>query len=1172
MRWLLLLSIGCTTGTKDDVPEPTPEPDTEVDSDTVPVVDTEVEEPACPPLAATAEPAALNPLERGIVRAEGGEAPYTFRLGQAGSSPILSESTGEYLSGEDAGTDVVVVTDTCGQEAEVTFVVVPHLEVIPTDVTMPVDTSLSLSVDGGSNDVSCTVVIDASEGTLSGCQWTSGRSTGTDVIHVVDGLTGDVIVVSIAVREQMQLEVPELVVALQPHPVDIPISSGSGHYDLTVTDGDAFLLDGMSIDGAALGEAVVTVQDQFLPSLTASIRAVVIPPQSPVPVLAGWNDSLLPVVAADLDGDGYDDAIVSQYNANTTVHRGGIVMVYRGTADGLDPTPIQQFEGTWREGLFGRSLAVGDLSGDGIADLVIGEEQFEHSTGRVLVYMGVGDGSFSTPPWIDKRGAVLGDRMGSAVSMCDIDGDGQLDLLIGARTVDDRTTSTTINSTGELSAWTVSPSGLSAAPLWSVLGAASDGDRFLSAAEQLGRNIRTGDVDGDGRCDVVASALGSDTVVVYASSDAQPGAHLPGTPSRVYEGEPGDEDFDYALELADLDGDGLDDVIAGGWRTDGTADQNRSGGAYIFFAADDDGRPALEPVLRGEASLSIVGSERNEELGVSLGVANLDTDGVLDLFIGGVKTDADVNDSGGVMWFSGADIAASEVGDVLTEADAIGAIYGEDVSGAFGLGAAYLPLAGAWVVTEGRSDRLGPSVGDIYVLAGDTRTTLSWPTQLGGAVIGWDDSMTLFDDGGEEPALLIASPGGAIGPDLIDAGQITQFSAGTSFDWFEDDDITDPTTPDLRASMETGWRIGNIGDIDQDGIDDLAVITRSQRDRPDVYDEQVDNFDECSSGASTTGMLSVYRGGQPPGHPDYLVYGPAASSRMERLASGDLNGDGYGDVVFTSIESDPEETLTIAYGRALGVEAVVLCDRWTIAPRRGESFGDNVVSLGDVDGDDCDDIAVSAPLADPGGTNRGAVWVLFGWGDACATDTPRHTGLAGPLTNGQMGHGLAVGDINDDGTLELLMGAPDEGVGRVYAYPLEEASLAATEVFTEFADADVLVTEVVAEGRQQDGGFGETVAVVSTEGAPWIAVGEPFFDMPGGPTESVGLVHLLRHDGTRMRVAGAVGLDLSHDPAAAEGGELGGGLVGLDGTLLIGAPYSSATYTETGAVYRLDIE
>ena len=43
----------------------------------------------------------------------------------------------------------------------------------------------------------------------------------------------------------------------------------------------------------------------------------------------------------------------------------------------------------------------------------------------------------------------------------------------------------------------------------------------------------------------------------------------------------------------------------------------------------------------------------------------------------------------------------------------------------------------------------------------------------------------------------------------------------------------------------------------------------------------------------------------------------------------------------------------------------------------GEQFGSAVAGIGNLDGKDQPDIAVGAPLDDDGGTDKGAVWILF---------------------------------------------------------------------------------------------------------------------------------------------------------------------------------------------------
>ena len=94
-----------------------------------------------------------------------------------------------------------------------------------------------------------------------------------------------------------------------------------------------------------------------------------------------------------------------------------------------------------------------------------------------------------------------------------------------------------------------------------------------------------------------------------------------------------------------------------------------------------------------------------------------------------------------------------------------------------------------------------------------------------------------------------------------------------------------------------------------------------------------------------------------------------------------------------------------------------------------DNFGSAVASLGDLNGDNILDIAVGAPLDDDGGTDRGAVWILFMNADGTVQFTQKISSTTGGFTgtlddNDQFGNAVAsIGDLNNDGISDIAVGA-----------------------------------------------------------------------------------------------------------------------------------------------------
>ncbi len=101
-----------------------------------------------------------------------------------------------------------------------------------------------------------------------------------------------------------------------------------------------------------------------------------------------------------------------------------------------------------------------------------------------------------------------------------------------------------------------------------------------------------------------------------------------------------------------------------------------------------------------------------------------------------------------------------------------------------------------------------------------------------------------------------------------------------------------------------------------------------------------------------------------------------------------------------------------------------------------DRFGRAVANLGDLDGDGVADIAVGAPLDDSGGTNRGAVHILFlnADGSVKSNSTLEHGGTNVPALADYDAFGISVanlGDLNGDGVTDLAVGAYGDSTGGV---------------------------------------------------------------------------------------------------------------------------------------------
>ncbi len=234
-----------------------------------------------------------------------------------------------------------------------------------------------------------------------------------------------------------------------------------------------------------------------------------------------------------------------------------------------------------------------DVNGDGVTDIVIGEvDGGSKMQGRVWVYSG------RTGHLLFRRGGRAGEQNGYAVADAgDVNGDGVPDVISGApgQATDVGHAYVYSGATGKTIARLRGP---------------HPGDMFGAAVSGAG------DVNGDGVPDLLVGAPGSGTAVGHAYV-------ISGRTFRVIRvlsaHRPGDEFGDGTAHTADLNGDGVPDLIVGASGTN-----PGHGAAYVYS-----GRT-------GARLFRINGERGNAAFGQFFvaGVGDMNGDGVPDLYVG----------------------------------------------------------------------------------------------------------------------------------------------------------------------------------------------------------------------------------------------------------------------------------------------------------------------------------------------------------------------------------------------------------------------------------------------------------------------------------------------------------------------------------------------------------